>query len=64
MKNEKFPSKIRPTVLICMTTFEGYGSSWDNFLLNPSLKSRFTQEFSRFRRILAGLVGYKFASRK
>ena len=46
-----------------MTTFEGYGSSWDNFfiaaMLNPSLKSRFMQEFSTFSRILAGLVGYK-----
>jgi len=28
-------------------------------MLNPSLKSRFMQEFSRFRIILAGLVGYK-----
>jgi len=27
--NEKFPSKI--ALLICMTTFEGYGSSWQNF---------------------------------
>ena len=26
-------------------------------ILNPSLKSRFMQEFSRFSRILAGLVG-------
>ena len=31
--NEKFPSKI--TVLICMTTCEGYGSSWENFLFLP-----------------------------
>ena len=57
--NEKFFSKI--TILICMTTFEGYGSSWENFvipaMLNPSLKSRFMQEFGRFSRILAGLVG-------
>jgi len=40
--NEKFFSKI--TVLICMITSEGYGSSWENFviavMLNPSLKSR------------------------
>jgi len=26
-------------------------------MLNPSIKSRFMQEFSRFSRILAGLVG-------
>jgi len=26
-------------------------------MLNPSLKSRFMQEFSRFRRILADFVG-------
>jgi len=26
-------------------------------ILNPSLKSRFMQEFSRFTRILEGLVG-------
>jgi len=26
-------------------------------MLNPSLKSRFMEEFSRFSRILAGLVG-------
>jgi len=30
-------------------------------MLNPSLKSRFMQEFSRFSRILAGLVGYRNA---
>jgi len=57
--NEKFHSEI--TVLICMTTFDGYGSSWENFfiaaMVNPSLKSRFMQEFSRFSRILAGFVG-------
>ena len=28
-------------------------------MLNPSLRSRFMQEFNRFSRILAGLVGYK-----
>jgi len=28
--NEKFPSEI--TVLICITTFEGYGCSWENFI--------------------------------
>jgi len=28
-------------------------------MVNPSLKSRFMQEFSMFSRILAGLVGYK-----
>src|SRR6218665_3675412 len=28
-------------------------------MLNPSLKSRFMEKFSRFSRILAGLVGYK-----
>jgi len=28
-------------------------------MLNPSLKSRFMQEFSRFSRILADLVGQK-----
>jgi len=34
-------------------------------MLNPSLESRFMQEFSRFSRILAGLVGYKhFGTRK
>jgi len=27
--NEKFLSKI--AVLICRTTYEGYGSSWENF---------------------------------
>jgi len=57
--NEKFPSNI--TVLICMTTFEGYSSSWENLfipaMLNPSLKSRFMQELSRVSKILAGLVG-------
>ena len=30
-------------------------------MLNPSLKSPFTQEFSRFSRILASLVGYKIS---
>jgi len=30
-------------------------------LLNPSLKSRFMQEFGRFCRILAGLAGYKIS---
>ena len=30
-------------------------------MLNPSLKSRFMQDFSRIRRILAGLEGYKFS---
>jgi len=30
-------------------------------MLNPLLKSRFTQEFSRFSRILAGLEGYKIS---
>ena len=56
--NEKFPNKI--TVLICMTAFEGYSSSWERVfiadVLNPSLKSRFMQEFARFSRILAGLL--------
>jgi len=56
--NEKFSSKI--TVLVCMKTFEGYGSFWENFfiaaMLNSSFKSRFMQEFSRFSRILADLV--------
>ena len=47
--NEKFRSKI--TVLICMTTFEGYGS----------LKSCFMQEFRSFSRILAVLLGYKIS---
>jgi len=28
-------------------------------MLNSSLKSRLMQEFSRFSRILAGLLGYK-----
>src|SRR6218665_965750 len=28
-------------------------------MLNPSLKSRFMEEFNRFSRILASLVGYK-----
>jgi len=28
--NEKFPSKI--IALMCMTTFEGYGSSWADFV--------------------------------
>jgi len=28
--NEKFACKSRPTVLICMTTFEGYGFSCEN----------------------------------
>ena len=46
-----------------MTVFEGYGYSWENFfiaaILNPSLKSRFMQEFNRFNRILARLVEYK-----
>jgi len=53
--NKKFISKI--TVLTCMTKFEVYGSSWENFvivaMLNPSLKSRFMQEFGKFR-----LVGF------
>jgi len=30
-------------------------------MLNPSLKSRFKEKFSRFSRILAGLVGYKIS---
>ena len=30
-------------------------------MLNPSLKSRFMQEFGRFIRILAGLVRYKIS---
>ena len=30
-------------------------------MLNPSLKSRVMQEFSRFSRILAGLVGQKIS---
>jgi len=38
--------------------FEGYDSSRVNFviaaMLNPSLKSRFMQEFGRFSRTLAG----------
>jgi len=34
-------------------------------ILNPSFKSRFVQEFRRFNRILAGLVGEKqFSTRK
>ena len=33
-------------------------------MLNPSIKSRFMQEFSRFGRILAGLVGYKISPLK
>jgi len=47
-----------------MTTFEGYGSSCENFIaamLDPLLKSRFIQEFSRFSRILAGFEGYKIS---
>ena len=28
-QNERFPCKI--TVLMCMTTFQGYGSSCENF---------------------------------
>jgi len=36
-----------------MTTFEVFIAA----VLNLSLKSRFMQEFSRFSRILAGLVG-------
>ena len=31
-------------------------------MLNPALKSRFMQEFSRFSRILAGFEGYKISS--
>jgi len=31
-------------------------------MLNPALKSRFMQEFSRFSRILAGLAIYKISS--
>jgi len=52
---KEFKSKI--TVLVCVTTFQSYGSSSDNFLynvaavLNPSLKSRFISEFSKFSRI-------------
>jgi len=46
-----------------MTTFEVYPSSCENFfiapMLNPSLRSRFMQEFSRFSRTLTGLEGYK-----
>jgi len=57
--NEKLPSKI--IVLICMTTFEGYGLLMRDFfiaaMLNSSLKSSLMQEFNRFSRILAGLVG-------
>ena len=57
--NEKFSSKI--TVLVCMTTFEATALHKRIFftaaMLNPSPKSRFMQEFSRFNRILAGLVG-------
>jgi len=30
-------------------------------MLNPSPKSRFMQEFSRFSKILIGLVGYKIS---
>jgi len=30
-------------------------------MLSPSLKSCVTEEFSRFSRILAGLVGYKIS---
>jgi len=30
-------------------------------MLNSSLKSRFLKEFSRFGRILAGLVGYNIS---
>ena len=33
-------------------------------MLNPSLKSRFMQEFSKFIRILAGLVGCKISQLK
>jgi len=48
-----------------MTTFEGYGSSWEKFfiaaMLNPSIKSRFIQEFSRLGRDLADLVGQRIS---
>ena len=61
MKN--FPVKLHDNVWE-LRLFR-YGSLWDNFfiaaMLNPSLKSRFMQEFSRFSRILAGLVGYRNA---
>jgi len=56
--NEKFPSK-KMTILKCMTTFEGYGSSWETFIaamLKTSLKSLFMQEFSRLSWILADLL--------
>jgi len=33
-------------------------------MLNPSLKSRFMQKFSRFNRILAGLVGLQISQLK
>ena len=57
--NEKFQSKI--TVLICMTTFQVYcffvRELFIADMLHSSLKSGFMQDFSRFSRILAGLVG-------
>jgi len=48
--NQKFPIKI--TVLIRMTTFEGYVRI--SAMLNSARESRFMQEFDRFSRILAG----------
>jgi len=60
---KKFPSKKLITVLICMITVEGYRPTalhekiFIAAMLNPSLKSRFMEKFSRFSKILAGLVG-------
>ena len=58
-------SKI--TVLVCMTTFESYGSLSENFIiaamLNPSLKSCFISEFSRFIRIKIWLLENKKPSK-
>jgi len=46
--NEKFNSKITHLTM---------RDSFIAAMLNPSLKSRFMQEFSRFSRLLTGLIG-------
>jgi len=47
-QTKEYASKI--TVLVCVTTVESYGSSSENFLLDPSLESPSLSEFSRFSR--------------
>src|SRR6218665_2970904 len=59
---KKILSKI--TVLICMIRLRATALHEIIFItamLNPSLKSRFMEKFSRFSRILTGLVGYKIS---